>query len=469
MPVWPLKFREAPGGRLLFADDSGAFFQSSASFLDRYAQGQLLPEDERFLLDNGQAFGTEGDLAHTAFAYRWSRRQAAAGPLAYVILVPTLRCNLACVYCQVSRAAENARGHDWTEQTLQDVLTFLDGLPGDQVKIEFQGGEPLLRVDLLERVRTFCRQRFTTASFVVCTNLQRLGPREWAFLEDPDTFVSTSIDGDPATHTRQRTQSSERTDAFFANLRTAVERLGSERISALPTIDPERPPDLEALVDLYEAHGIRSIYLRPISYHGFARKITDGHTSFARWSSLYDGFIDQLIARNARTGRVIEEYYFSLCLKRVFQAGADGHVDLRNPNLLGADYLVIDHDGTLYPSDEARMLARIGQIDLSLGQVGSGIDQDKLAVLNANSCNNFDPDCIHCPYQPFCGTDRIDDLARYGRIDLPRHATWFCQRHLGVFDKIFALLYRQDEAVRFSLAHWLGVPSLPADLTPVHA
>jgi len=468
MLIWPLKFRAASDGRVLFADDTGSFFQSSSAFLDRYAQGHLSPEDERFLLEGGHGFDHQEDLTYTAFAYRWSRRQAAAGSLAYVILVPTLRCNLACVYCQVSRAAENAQGYDWTEQTLQDVLEFLDQLPSDSVKIEFQGGEPLLRVDLLERVRTFCRQRFETASFVVCTNLQHLGAREWAFLEDPDTYVSTSIDGDAPTHTRQRTKDPERTGEFFANLRTAVERLGSERISALPTLDPERPPDLEALVDLYAGHGIRSIYLRPISYHGFARKITDAGASFERWSSLYNGFIDQLIRRNAQGGPMIEEYYFSLCLKRVFQPGADGHVDLRNPNQLGADYLVIDHDGTLYPSDEARMLARIGQIDLSIGHVSRGIEGDRLELLNANSFNNLDPDCIHCPYQAFCGTDRIDDLARYGRIDLPRPATWFCQRHLGVFDKIFTLLYSQDEAVRFSLAHWLGVSSLPDGLAPVH-
>ena len=469
MHAWPLKFRPVSADQYLFADDAGSFFKANGAFLDRYARNRLTQQDEKFLLEGGHAFQQVGDLAYTAFSYRWSRRQATAGRLSYVILVPTLRCNLSCIYCQVSRASETAKGHDWTDETLRNVLSFLDGLGTDHIKIEFQGGEPLLRVDLLEQVRDFCRQRFTTSSFVVCTNLQRLGPREWAFLENEDTFLSTSIDGDVATHTRQRTKSPTATDAFFTNLRMAVERLGTAKISALPTIDPERPPAFDALTSMYESYGIRSIYLRPISYHGFARKNTNVHTSANMWSSLYGRFIDYLIDRNMRSDYVIEEYYFTLCLRRVLQAGADGHVDLRNPNILGTSYLVVDYDGVLYPSDEARMLARIGQVDLSIGSVVDGIEDDKLAILNSNSFNNVDPDCIHCPYQAYCGTDRIDDLARYGRIDLPRHTTWFCQRHLAVFDKVFELLYSSDEAVRFSLAHWMGVPELPVGLAPTHS
>ena len=175
MKVWPLRFREFDSGQLFFADDTGAYFASEESFLARYATDALTKADEAFLLRGGRAYDHDGDLAHTAFAWRWTARQSVQQRLAYVILVPTLRCNLTCSYCQVSRAAETARGYDWDEEILRDVLDFLDQLETDEIKIEFQGGEPLLRVELLDRVREFCRQRFARSSFVVCTNLQRLG------------------------------------------------------------------------------------------------------------------------------------------------------------------------------------------------------------------------------------------------------------------------------------------------------
>ena len=285
---------------------------------------------------------------------------------------------------------------------------------------------------------------------------------EWQFLGADDTFISTSLDGDEVTHQRQRTQQPQATHQFFSNLDLALTRFGSEKVSALPTVDMDRPPSYESLINAFTSRGLTSIYLRPVNYHGFARRKPQADAEASRqWNAFHAGFIEALIAYNFGTGAAIEEYYFTQCLRRVLRLDADNHVDLRNPNFLASDYIVVDYDGQLYPTDEARMLARIGRIDLSVGNVRDEIDRQKTDQLNAASLNNFDPDCIHCVYQPYCGTDIVDDLSRYGRIDLPRPETWFCQRQLGIFDKVFELLYRQDAATKHSLAHWAGVADWP--------
>lgn len=469
MTVWPLKFRELNRGQLLFTDDAGGFFVGSHRFLERFANDDLSLADQLFLRNNGHAFAQEGDPDWMSFAYRWSRRQSMQQDLSYLILVPTLRCNLACGYCQVSRAPESARGFDWSGETLNAVLAFLGEMKGPEIKIEFQGGEPLLRVDLLEQVRSFTRSRFPSSQFVVCTNLQRLGEREWAFLDQADTFVSTSLDGDYVTHTRQRTHDHLTTDAFFKNLSEAVRRLGPGKVSALPTLDVERPPDFSDLVDNFERHGIQSIYLRPINHQGFARRRRSDPNSIARWNQLHSDFIDYLIDRNYRTDRYVEEYYFGQCLRRFLRSGADDHVDLRNPNFFASDYIVVDYDGQLYPTDEARMLSRIGRVDLSIGTVADGVDRTKVHLLNSASINNFDADCVHCVYQPFCGTDVVDDLSRDGRIDLARSETWFCKRHISLFDKVVEVISRRDEAARRSVAKWARIPSWGDHMIPMHA
>jgi His-Xaa-Ser system radical SAM maturase HxsB len=468
MNLWPLRFREFENGRFVLANDAGGFFTSDEDFISRYAAGRLTADDRAFLHREGHAFNEIGDLNFTGFAYRWTARQNARRKLAYLILVPTLRCNLSCTYCQVSRAAETARGYDWTDGVLADVLRFIDGLDADDVKIEFQGGEPLLRVDLLEAVRSFCREKFREARFTVCTNLQNVGSRELAFLEDEDTWTSTSIDGPLAVHDHQRTQHKARAAEFFRNLEALLRRVGVGRVSALPTVDIFNPPDFDELIDTYEGFGFRSIYLRPVNYQGFARRIPPRGDEAGRWNALHAAFLDHLIDRNSRTGRVVEEFYFSYCLRRVLQAGHDSHVDLRNPALLGTDYVVVDFDGRLYPTDEARMLARIGQVDLSIGSVAEGINAKRVALLNANATNSFDPDCIHCPYQPFCGSDPIDDLSRYGRVDRSRAGTWFCDRQLALFDRVMRLIYSRDEKELFSLRHWVGLNAWPATLAPWH-
>lgn len=468
MNIWPLRFRKA-GESYLFSDDAGGFFRSNGDFLDRYVADELHPRDRDFLHLGGHAYSEVGDLAHTSFAYRWTQRQAVRPELAYVILVPTLRCNLSCGYCQVSRAAENAHGYDWSTETTEAVLRYLDQLTTSDIKIEFQGGEPLLRVDLLEQVRDFCRQRFTSSRFVVCTNLQRLGSREWAFLEASDTFVSTSLDGDDATHTRQRTQSHAATAKFIGNLDEAIARLGPQRVAALPTIDIDNPPNFDDLIAAYQSRGMRSIYLRPINHQGFARRGRSLDADIERWNALHRAFVEHLIDLNYRTDAGLEEYYFAQCLRRTLRSGADEHVDLRNPSFLASDYVVIDHDGKFYPTDEARMLSRIGRIDLSIGDVFSGTAISKIETLNAASLNNFDPDCIHCAFQPFCGSDLIDDISRYGRTDQAKTSTWFCRRHTSIFDHVFELMYRDDPATKHSLALWAGVAHWGPQMAPVLA
>ena len=87
----------------------------------------------------------------------------------------------------------------------------------------------------------------------------------------------------------------------------------------------------------------------------------------------------------------------------------------------------------------------------------NGWDSPERAALNAASSNTNDPDCQKCVYQPYCGRDIIDDISRYGRIDVPRHETNFCRRHMSIFDLAFSLIYSDDEATQYSLRRWLGL------------
>jgi len=468
LTVFPLKFRPAAHGQVLFADDAGGFFRSDEDFLFRYAHDHLTDNDNAFLLRNGHAFEEAGDLAYAGFEYRFASRLYAPGPLDYVILVPTLRCNLACGYCQVSRVNEHTPGFDWSDETLDAVISFLGGITTPKMKIEFQGGEPTLRLDILKKIREFCRSRFDRCEFVVCTNLQEVSDEVWDFLGLPDVFVSTSLDGDVATHELQRTFKSARTAKFVENLDAAIARLGSDKVSALPTIDARRPPEPASIIDAYTSRGMHSIYLRPVNFQGFARKRYDARASASAWNAYHTRFIDELVEHNWTADVPAEEYYFVHCLRRILRAGHNGHVDLRNPNIVGHGYVVIDHDGKIYPTDEARMVSRVGQFDLSMGDVFKGMSTATVDALNQEASNNFHPDCVHCTYQAYCGVDLVDDLSRYGRIDVPKHETDFCQRHIAIFDKIFEMMYSDDAKVRKSLAIWAGVPNFDASLARWH-
>ena len=397
-------------------------------------------------------------LGALAGRYLQARRRSVSSELDYLILVPTLRCNLACSYCQVSRAALGARQYDWSDQTLGHVLDLVSDLKSPAVKIEFQGGEPTLRQDLIAKVIAAVPPGIDR-QFVICTNLQTIDDAILAIFDRDDVLISTSLDGPLELHARQRSDE-ESTQRFAKNFHSLLDRYGPEKISALPTVDPFHPPRPADLVDAFAAFGMRSIYLRPINFQGFARKNHSAAREIGEaWSDYHRFFIRYLVDRNWQDrGRVFEETYFSHILRRIFRPGTNRHVDLRNPNPMGQDYIVIDYDGTAYPTDEARMLTRAGIIDLSIGDVARGWQTEKRAALNAASTNDGDPACEACAYKPFCGRDIVDDISRYGTTSLPRHETEFCRRHLALFDFAFELIHSDCDKVRYSLGRWLDLP-----------
>lgn len=458
----PLRVREM-GDSLVCVNDTGQHFSAPFDTLEALLRGEHpAAQDLRIA---GHVIEEDDRLGWAAHARGVSDRLTCAGPLDYLILVPTLRCNLACSYCQVSRVDAHHPGFDWSDETLAAVLKTIGELPGHRIKIEFQGGEPTLRPDLIRAVMHAC-ERFPERQFVVCTNLNELSAEILDIFDRSDVFLSTSLDGDAATHRRYRTADKGTTDQFLANLALVIGRYGSQKVSALPTVDPSAPPDIDALIDAYAAYGLESIFLRPINFQGFARKRhTGSREQDQTWRDYYERFVRRIIERNwLDRSRVMEETYFSIGLRRIFQPGRDRHVDLRNPNPMGLDYIVVDHDGVVYPTDEARMLARSGVIDLSIGTIAAGWDTDARRTLNQHATNLLDPACSRCAYQPFCGRDLVDDIARYGTIDVPRTETEFCRRHLHLFDFIFELVYSDDPVVRYSLSRWLRLAGTDVEL-----
>ncbi len=457
--VVPLRFKPF-GNNILFSNDAGLCFVASEDFLERYVSNELTKDDKQFLFDNGHSFRKEFDLQYLSHLKGITSRLAFKKQLSYLVLVPTLRCDLSCTYCQVSRVNVDKKGFDWSTDTLAAILQFIGTLETDHIKIEFQGGEPLLRPDLILEVIAYCEDHFSKAEFVICTNLSFLDEKIHAILSNTNVVISTSLDGGFNSHKKNRTKTDAQTNIFFDHLGTVIQKYGRDKVSALPTIDYRDPPSPEEIVSSYIHHGMYSIFLRPVNYVGFARKnFRYSKADAETWIRYYRSFLEYVITYNAtHPETVIDEYYFTLCLRRIMQAHHNAHVDLRNPNYMGHDYLLIDHDGRIYPTDEARMITRTGQIDLCIGDIKSGLDADKVSTLNTSTFNNLEPDCIHCTYQPFCGKDVVDDLSRNGRIDTPKHLTYFCKVQTALFDLAFEYLTSTNPDILLSISRWLDMP-----------
>lgn len=142
MTFAPLRLRPIEGQGALVVNDAGRFFLGSSAFLDRLDLGDLSARDRSFLRAGGHIVEHGDALGAAAHARGVAERTARTGSLDYLILVPTLRCNLSCSYCQVSRVAENQGGHDWDNETLHAVLMLLDRLDTRTSKSSSRAANP---------------------------------------------------------------------------------------------------------------------------------------------------------------------------------------------------------------------------------------------------------------------------------------------------------------------------------------
>jgi len=453
----PFRFREL-SGELIVTNEVGDFSFFPLDIVDRFFSNSLSPDENSRFADLGITMSDSDRWRLMSLARRISIKHTWKRKIHYLIVIPTLRCNLTCSYCQVSRAPLKAKGFDWDDEKLQQFASFLERMEPDHIKVEFQGGEPTLRPDLLANIIDICEDTANSAEFVICSNITNLSDETRDLIARENVIVSTSLDGPIDTMSKNRTHDDQLAQQTLDNLNWILDQYGPSKISALPTITESQLGNAKEIIDAYIGFGFNSIFLRPVNYQGFARKKhAKMHEEIDKWNAFYTDALSYI--KKVNESFYFEEFYAALLVRSIFGHEPSGFVDLRSPSRFLDDYCVVDFDGKLYPSDEARMLSRIKYVDLSVGQLSTGINQAKVDELNFAAMNQVHEDCIHCAYMPYCGIDLVDDMSRYQRIDVIKSNTWFCNRHMFLFDFIFSKIKTKDRG-------WLDVFLRWAQKTP---
>lgn len=456
----PFRFRELPQ-KTIITNEIGDFDFFSKGIVSRFFAGDLTTDESESFRDLAILLADDDQWPLMSLARRLVNKSRPQRKIHYLIVIPTLRCNLTCSYCQVSRAPLKAKGFDWDEKRLRQFQEYLEELEPDHLKLEFQGGEPTLRPDLLVKIMDICSAIANSVEFVICSNISNIEGEIADVIDRDDVVISTSLDGPMEVMSNNRTQDDVLARTTLSNLERILGQYGPSKISALPTITESQFSDPKSIINAYVDFGFNSIFLRPVNYQGFARKKhVKMHEEMDTWNSFYMSSIEYIKALNQE--QYFEEFYLANLVRSIFGHLKSGFVDLRSPSRFLDDYCVIDFDGKIYPSDEARMLSRIRHVDLSVGHLDGGINRQKLEELNFSAMNQVHEDCTHCAYMPFCGIDIVDDMSRYGRMDVIKANTWFCRRHMFLFDFIFERIANRDRAWLDIFLRWVQQSAKPS-------
>ncbi|HEY1820669.1 MAG TPA: His-Xaa-Ser system radical SAM maturase HxsB [Trebonia sp.] len=379
------------------------------------------------------------------------------------IFVVTLRCEHTCRYCQVSRQAAAKSDFDMSEETARKGLELAFRSPSPHLKIEFQGGEPLLNFPLVRWIvaeaKRMNERHGKDVAFVIATNLALLDDEILDFCAEHDVHLSTSLDGPQDLHNANRRRPGRDSwQQAVVGIRRVQERLGQDRVSALMTTTEASLGRVDEIIDEYAALGLRGIFLRPISPYGFALRSRGGaNYDVARWLEFYAAGLERIIDLN-RQGIPMVEIYASIIAKKMLSNSDPGYVDLTSPAGIGIGALVYNYDGDIYASDEGRMLAEMGDHTFRLGNVHASsyadvmLSDDLLRPLT-ESITLSAPMCSTCAFEPYCGADPVFHHATSGDFLGHKALSAFCRRNTGVFTLLLRKM-RDDHYARDLMWRW---------------
>jgi His-Xaa-Ser system radical SAM maturase HxsB len=456
-------------GDVLLTNDLGEFAVVEQNVWRDLNANRLEPTSPRYAdLEARGMLAREGPRGGLADIARRTRKSFLRhGPSLHIFVV-TLRCDHSCQYCQVSRASLDAVSKDMSGE---DALAAVDRVfesDAPSLTIEFQGGEPALRFDLVRKIVTAAEAKAQSehrdVRFTMATTLHLLSQVNLEFCRDHRIHLSTSLDGLAWLHTQQRSlptrDSWTRTIEALSRARAVV---GGEGVVALPTITRAALEHAEAIVDTYVEYGFRSIFLRPLAPYGFAAKTKRalGYT-VSEFMAFYGRAFTHVLQLNER-GVEIQESMAAIMLRHILTAFHSGYVDLRSPAGAGLGVLVYNYDGGVYPSDEARMAAETGDRRFRLGSVGDPLDtlleSEPMKWLAKGAVAEVLPDCSQCAFVPYCGADPVHHAIVHGDPAAARHGTDFCDRNLAMFNLLFRMIAKRDPETMRTFASWaMGIP-----------
>jgi His-Xaa-Ser system radical SAM maturase HxsB len=380
------------------------------------------------------------------------------------MFVVTLRCDHTCRYCQVSRALESESQFDMTTATADRAIGLVFQSPARSLKIEFQGGEPLLNFGIIRRVVSQAEERARNegreVEFVIATNLSVITEDMLSYVAEHRILVSTSLDGPAPLHDANRPRRRGGSHAAFeSNLARVRAALGRDRVSAVMTTTERSLSQPIEIINEYVRLGFRSIFLRSISPYGFAVKTGEARRyAVEQFGKFYKAGLDHIINLN-RNGVQVVEVYAQILLRKILTPFATGYVDLQSPSGAGIGAVAYNYDGDVYASDEARMLVEMGDRSFRLGNVHhdtyEGIfGSDLLRRLVSASCIEALPGCSQCAFVPYCGGDAVFHWATQGDPVGHRPTSAFCAKQMLVFRHLFELLRGDDPFVRDLFVAW---------------
>ena len=465
----PFRFIHLDERRYLMTNEVGQYVILDRDTIVKFVKKEISPTSNIYnkLKANHFLIDSDSNVAIDLLALKYRTKYAPISNFTSLhMFVVTLRCEHSCPYCQVSRQSEDRVAFDMDTATADKALEFTFKSPSPQIKIEFQGGEPLLNFELIKYIVEKAEERnlleCRNLQFVIATNLALINDDILSFCLAHNVYISTSLDGPEDLHNLNRPKPGRNSYVLtIEGIKKVRSVLGPDKIAALMTTTKRSLPSVRDIIDEYIKQGFNSIFLRPLNPFGFAIT-TKAFYSYNEdeWINFYKTGLDYILNLN-KQGLFFVEQYSALILNKMLTPFGTSFVDLQSPSGIGISCIVFNYDGDVYASDESRMLAEMGDKTFRLGSLHNDSYEDIMladSLLDPleQSIAESVPMCQDCGFQTFCGSAPVYHYATQGDFVGHKVFSGFCKKNMSIFRYLITKMEDDDKAKEI-LMRWIRI------------
>jgi His-Xaa-Ser system radical SAM maturase HxsB len=378
------------------------------------------------------------------------------------IFVVSLRCEHTCKYCQVSRVTQNKDLFDMSIYYIDKGIDMMFKSPNPHITMEFQGGEALLAFDnikyAVEKAEVIAIELNKTLTKVICTNLALIDEEILDYCKEHEILISTSLDGPKFVHDKNRNKPNASSyDLAIKGIKLSRQILGETQVSALMTTTKLSLDYPIEIVDEYFNMGFQGIFLRNISPYGFALRTDTSKYETNKFLDFYKIALNRILEYNLK-GFHFTEDLAKIFLTKMLTPFNVGFVDLQSPAGLINGVIVYNYDGSVYATDESRMLAeqkdytfKLGTLDDNYNDIMFGSKAQEISKIWSNEAI---AGCSECAFQQYCGADPVHNHATQGEMYGYRPTSDFCQKNMGIISHLFELM-ENDKRIKKIFESWI--------------
>lgn len=311
-----------------------------------------------------------------------------------ITFIVTEDCNLRCKYCYITHKASNKRMNFEVAKKFIDYL-FTDNVKkGDSVIIEFFGGEPLLEIDLIDKISDYFKLKSYEIGhdwswkyrFNICTNGVNYGDekvQKYFNKNRGKLSVAITLDGNKEKHDLQRVfpDGSGSYDIIIKNIPNWIMNYSASTKVTFASADLILLKD--SIINLWNL-GIYEVAANVV----FENVWNEGDDKI---------FEDQLIqlADYVIDNKLYDKYVCTLFDEKIGYKYTD---DEKKQTYCGAGkMLALGPNGIIYPCVRYKDYSLNNNPEWSFGNVDSGINMEKIRpFLLANMKLQSDSECLNC-------------------------------------------------------------------------